>query len=54
MTQPQETEMNTNENIRNNASEDVIVLGVASVETQGSGVPLNETIGRQNELGISE
>ena len=27
--------MNTNENIRNDASEDVIELGVASVETQG-------------------
>jgi len=29
--------MDTNENTRNNASEDVIVLGVASVETQGPG-----------------
>jgi len=28
--------MNTNENIRNDASEDVIELGVASVETKGS------------------
>jgi hypothetical protein len=28
--------MNTNENIRNDTSEDVIVLGVASVETKGS------------------
>lgn len=46
--------MNTNENSRNNASEDIVELGVASVETKGSGVPLNETIGRQNELGISE
>ncbi|MGH8158494.1 MAG: benenodin family lasso peptide [Rhodanobacter sp.] len=27
--------MNTNENIRTNTPEDVIVLGVASVETQG-------------------
>jgi len=27
--------MNTNENIRNDASEDVIVLGVASIETKG-------------------
>ena len=35
MTQPQETEMNTNENIRNNAQDDVIELGVASVETKG-------------------
>jgi hypothetical protein len=29
--------MNTNENIRNDTSEDVIVLGVASVETKGQG-----------------
>lgn len=28
--------MNTNENIQNDTSEDVIELGVASVETQGS------------------
>lgn len=27
--------MNTNENIRSDTPEDVIVLGVASVETQG-------------------
>lgn len=27
--------MNTNENIRNDTSEDVIVLGVASIETKG-------------------
>jgi hypothetical protein len=37
MTQSQEAVMNTNENIRNNASKDVIELGVASVETKGSG-----------------
>jgi len=29
--------MNTNENIRNNTSEDVIELGVASVDTKGTG-----------------
>jgi hypothetical protein len=29
--------MNTNENIRNDASEDVVELGVASVETKGTG-----------------
>jgi hypothetical protein len=29
--------MNTNENIRNDVSEDVVELGVASVETKGSG-----------------
>lgn len=30
--------MNTNENIRNDTPEDVIVLGVASVETKGDGI----------------
>lgn len=35
MTLPQETEMNTNENIRNDTTEGVIVLGVASIETKG-------------------
>lgn len=29
--------MNTNENMRNDTSDDVIVLGVASVETKGDG-----------------
>ncbi len=38
MTQPQETEMDTNENIRSNVQDDVIELGVASVETKGIGV----------------
>ncbi len=38
MTQPQETEMDTNENIRSNAQDDVIELGIASVETRGPGV----------------
>jgi hypothetical protein len=46
--------MNTNENIRNNASEDVIELGVASVETQGGGVPAIELLGEQPGAGISE
>lgn len=45
--------MDTNENIRNNASEDVIVLGVASVETQGlSGTTENFGIVPMN--GISD
>ena len=46
--------MNTNENIRTNTPEDVIELGVASVETKGTGAPLNEVIGRFGEVGISE
>lgn len=29
--------MNTNENTRNDTSEDVIELGIASIETKGSG-----------------
>lgn len=45
--------MNTNENIRNDASEDVIVLGVASVETQG-GRGDKEAIGGTDTTGISE
>lgn len=53
MTQPQETEMNTNENIRSNAQDDVIELGVASVETQGPG-NFGEVIGGPDTLGISE
>ena len=43
--------MNTNENIRNNTPEDVVELGVASVETQGptgsaepNGGPINPGI----------
>ncbi|HEX7732800.1 MAG TPA: benenodin family lasso peptide [Rhodanobacter sp.] len=46
--------MNTNENIRNDTSEDVIVLGVASIETQGGGVPAIEILGEQPGAGISE
>jgi hypothetical protein len=45
--------MNTNENIRNDASEDVIELGVASVETKGlSGI--TENFGAVPVGGISE
>ena len=45
--------MNTNENTRGNEPEDVIVLGIASVETQG-GPLAGEEIGGHNVLGISE
>lgn len=45
--------MNTNENIRSNPQEDVIELGVASVETQGL-VGTGEPIGGPASLGISE
>lgn len=45
--------MNTNENIRTNLQEDVIELGVASVETKG-GPLAGEEIGGINFLGISE
>lgn len=47
--------MNKNENIRNDTPEDVIVLGVASIETQGrpgTGEPLG--IGAPVMPGISE
>jgi hypothetical protein len=45
--------MNTNENIRKNAQQDVIVLGGASTETKG-GPLAGEEIGGKNVLGISE
>jgi len=47
--------MNTNENIRNDASEEVIVLGAASVETKGAsghGEPMGQ--GGPALPGISE
>ena len=45
--------MNTNENICNETPEDVIELGVASVETQG-GPLMNEVIGGFTTSGISQ
>ncbi|AND68959.1 hypothetical protein ATSB10_15050 [Dyella thiooxydans] len=45
--------MNTNENIREQ-QDDVIELGVASVETQGIGEPVDEMFGRLTEAGISQ
>lgn len=46
--------MNTNENIRTDTSEDVIELGVASIETQG-GPKIGETMGSGPDVtGISE
>ncbi len=47
--------MNTNENIRNDTSEEVIELGVASIETKGlfgTGEPMG--IGAPVLPGISE
>lgn len=46
--------MNTNENIRSNAQEEVIVLGVASVETKGAPPQGNEGMGRSTLPGITE
>jgi hypothetical protein len=46
--------MNTNENIRNNAPEDVIELGVASVETKGGVFNPGEAMGLTIGAGISE
>jgi hypothetical protein len=48
--------MNTNENIRNDTPEEVIVLGVASVETKGSTGPgeLQGGPGQPMIPGISE
>lgn len=46
--------MNTNENILNDMSEDVIVLGVASVETQGTSILPGEQYGEQPGAGIAD
>jgi hypothetical protein len=46
--------MNTNDKIRTNPQDDVIELGVASVETKGTGAPVNEPFGKLGEIGISE
>ena len=45
--------MKTNENICNNVPEEVIVLGVASIETQG-GTNIGEGNGLAISPGISE
>jgi len=45
--------MNTNENIRNDTSDDVIELGVASIETKGNGGFI-EALGDDPLSGISE
>ena len=45
--------MDTNENTRNDMPEEVIVLGVASIETQG-GPGNEEAIGGTDTVGISE
>jgi hypothetical protein len=45
--------MNTNENIRNDTPEDVIVLGVASTETKG-GPFTGEDVGGIKASGISD
>jgi hypothetical protein len=54
MTSPQEIEMNTNENIRTIAPEEIVELGVASTETKGSGVTIDEPQGHAGGGGISE
>lgn len=53
MTQPKETEMNKNENIRNQ-EDDVIELGIASVETLGGGGTPNESQGLIVLTGLSD
>ncbi|CAE6709710.1 MULTISPECIES: benenodin family lasso peptide [Xanthomonas] len=45
--------MNINDNVHGNAQDEVIVLGVASVETQGI-LQGNEPMGGQPVPGISE
>lgn len=46
--------MNKNESSCNDTQDDVIVLGVASIETQGGGVPSIEFLGEPAGSGISE
>jgi len=53
MTRTQEIEMNTNENIRTSAPDDVIKLGTASVETKG-GPFTGEDVGGIKASGISD
>lgn len=43
--------MNTNENTRTNAPEDIIVLGVASVETKGD-LNRQESVGGSIPMGL--
>lgn len=46
--------MDTNENTLTKAPEQIIELGVASIQTMGSGMKLDEVIGRSGDVGISE
>lgn len=46
--------MKTNDNIPAEVREDVLELGVASVETKGIFTPLNEANGRMVGPGIAE
>lgn len=46
--------MDTNEKASSNASEEIIELGVASIETKGTLPPGNEGMGRIADLGITE
>lgn len=46
--------MNTNENIRNDTPEDVIELGIASVETLGGGGTHIEPEGFLAPVGLAE
>ena len=54
MTQAKESAMDTNDNIRSELPEDVIVLGVASEETKGTDIFGNEGLGYVAGVGISE
>lgn len=54
MTYPKETEMNANEDIRSSGPEDIVELGVASVETKGGGLNTGEFMGEHVGSGISD
>lgn len=46
--------MDSNDSTRSNAPEEIIVLGVASIETKGAAPAGNEGLGHQAMPGITE
>ena len=52
--QPKESDVNKNESVQNDAPEDVIVLGIASVETHGVMDGNTEILGAFPHSGIAE
>lgn len=46
--------MDTNKDIPAREPEDVVVLGIASIETKGGGFKTGETMGQYNGAGIAD